>query len=83
MHRILAGKGFLIDRKFDFVVDHRLQSMVESIYHLASDMMRYTYSLDGTTEVGTGMEDLGQALRHSMDGKHSVVPQATTASSEV
>ena len=80
MHQILVGKGFLVGRKFDFVVDHQLQSMAESIYHLVSDMMRYTYSLDGTTEVGMGMEGLGLVPRHSMDGTHSVVPLAATAS---
>ena len=83
MHRILVGKGFLTGRKFDSTADHRLQSMAESIFHLVSDMMRHTYSLDGTAEVRKGMEGLGRALRHSMGGTHSVALLATTASSVV
>ena len=80
MHQIPVGKGCLTGHKSDFEVDHPLQSMAESICHLVSDMLRYTYSLDETKEVRMGRANLGQVLRRSLDGTRSVAPLATTVS---
>ena len=71
MHRIPADRDFLTDRILDFMVDHQLQSKVESIVLLRFGKLLCTY-FSGEIVVGEmGTANVGRVLHLLMGGMRS------------